>query len=153
VLTILQQQSKTLAFVSLLVLNNKFSSQDETTSGLYILYPFSKYQAFLAALQVTEMQQADKNRRATTTTTREHKTTAQRQQQGNTTPVVVRTRCAVPTVLHLTYRAPVHYRIRSKCRTVQYVRDELVDRPGIDQQVVPRPLKSLSLHPGALDCF
>jgi hypothetical protein len=46
VLTILQQQSKTLAFVSLLVLNNKFSSQDETTSGLYILYPFSKYPSF-----------------------------------------------------------------------------------------------------------
>jgi hypothetical protein len=90
-------------------------SQDETTSGLYILYPFSKIsKLFLAALQVTEITasltaQADRtNEQPPCTTTTHHYQRAQhkRQQQGQHDTGSSGLGCAVPTVLHLTYRAP-----------------------------------------------
>jgi hypothetical protein len=175
--TILQQQSKTLAFVSLLVqLNNKSIlspasagpiSQDETTSVIHII-PFLKIsKLFLAALQVTESQQASAkptNRRGTTlhyhttttTTTTDGKTTAQRQQQqGNDTGSSADS--DVPTVLHLTYRAPVHYRIQIKVHGTVCTDDSRMDRPQYRPagSTAPAcyPLKSLIPTSGALDCF
>jgi hypothetical protein len=92
-----QQRAKTLAlFRSLVQLNNKpsinlitslcWSYFSRRAPGDYILYPFSKYQAFLAALVRDHGKPAQTDRTdrplyattttTTTTTTGEHKTTA-----------------------------------------------------------------------------
>jgi hypothetical protein len=81
-------------------------------------------------------------------------TTRARQQHSgnnssNTTPVVVRT--WMPCLQYHLYRAPVHYRIRIKVpHGTVCTRRTRMDRPTVDQQVVPHRLvthSNLSLHP------
>jgi hypothetical protein len=140
--TILNNKT-TLAFVSLLVqLTNNQSILSPASAGpisrrnfrvIHIIPFLQNIQAFLAALQVTEITasltaKADRtDRRATTTTGESTRQQHSGNNKGNTTPVVVRTRMcrAYSTSPNLPRSGTLPNPNQSAAR-YRYVRDELV---------------------------